>query len=207
MVSKHTTYISMVMFLGDGAFMAASLNHMIANKCQHYDHFFVWKWETPTISNVSNWGTRCRVAIVRAGILWFFPQTFQRDPWCGRPRGRDNGTRTEIQVSTFLGARGHFHGYHLHNYITYKHVRNPHVWDMGPQLYLTNYPLSSPTTDMDSYGVSSAIRSWVVSVCFPWNQGISWYHENAKKKTHPGSQSGARPVLMRSACWPTLGTI
>lgn len=47
-------------------------------------------------------------------------------------------------------------GYHLHNYITYKHVRNPHVWDMGPQLYLTSYPLSSPTTDMDSYGVSSA---------------------------------------------------
>ena len=76
---KSIPPIKMVMFLGDGTFMAASLNHIIANKCQHYDHFFSEKWETPTISN--------RIPL---GPLV-----------------------TEIQVSTFLGVRGHFHGVSL----------------------------------------------------------------------------------------------
>lgn len=123
-----------------------------------------------------------------AGIRWFFPQTFQRDPWCGRPRGRDNGTRTEIQGSTFLGGRlwSLSTGYHLHNYITYNHVRTPHVWDMGPQLYLTNYPLSSPTTFPWTLTEAPAIRSCYCMLSLkPRDIMVSWTCEKKKKIQGP----------------------
>ena len=99
--------------------MALFGHHMIAKKCQHYDHFLSEQWETPTISNVSDWGRWCRVAIKHGPAFGdFSPRLFREiHGVAGRGARRMEPEPKSRCPRSSGGGYGHFHGYHLHNYM------------------------------------------------------------------------------------------